>query len=298
MTTKNKLTYHSNYVYSIIQLQDRRLASAGHEGSIKVYNKDTFMVDLAINEHQGIIYDIIQLKNGNILSCSYDDKKINMYKLIETNNYELLSKFIVGNNCNPMKLLELDNGQIALVAETMISFYLNLNNELEEDFNIKPDTKYLKYFYDIIKAKPGELVFGGDCNPYRIQFFEINSRKKKKKIDLNRYINSFKPCNMLFKVNDRCLCVGGDNIITIIDIYNKSIIREIKLGDYTYSFCKLNDNILLSGCNSNIIQWKITQNNLQLISQKENVHQSSIIEIIKFGNSIVTCSWDKSIKIW
>ena len=86
------------------------------------------------------------------------------------------------------------------------------------------------------------------------------------------------------------------------DIFNvhsiESIIREIELGGYTYTFCKLNDNILLSGCDSKIIQWKITQNNLSLISQKENVHQSSVIEIIKFGNSIVTCSCDKSIKIW
>ena len=193
---------------------------------------------------------------------------------------------------------ELDNGQIALVADTMINFYLNLNNELEEDFNIKPDANHLENFYDIIKVKPGELVFGGNCSPYRIQFFEINSRKLKEKIDMNRYISCYKPCNKLYKVNDRCLCVGGDGIITIIDIYNKSIIREIKLGGYTYTFCKLNDNILLSGCDSKIIQWKITQNNLSLISQKENVHQGSVIEIIKFGNSIVTCSNDKSIKIW
>ena len=292
LTAKNKLTYHNNYVYSIIQLQDRRLASAGEDGSIKV------MVDLAINEHQGIIYNIIQLKNGNILSCGFDDKKINMYKLIDTNNYELLSKFIVANNCNPTKLLELDNGQIALVADTMINFYLNLNNELEEDFNIKPDANHLTKFYDIIKVKPGELVFGGDYYPCRIQFFEINSRKLKEKIVINSYIFSYRPFNTLYKVNDRCLCVGGSRNITIIDIYNKSIIREIEIGGYTYTFCKLIDNILLSGYNSNIIQWKITQNNLQLISQKENVHQSTIIEIIKFGNSIVTCSLDKSIKIW
>ena len=109
MAPKNKLTYHSGYVLSIIQLQDRRLASAGQDSSIKIYNKDTFLVDLAINEHEGEIYDIIQLKNGNILSCGLSDRKINMYKLIETKKYELLFK-IVANQCNPLKLLELDNG--------------------------------------------------------------------------------------------------------------------------------------------------------------------------------------------
>ena len=45
-----------------------------------------------------------------------------------------------------MKLLELDNGEIGLVVDTMKYFYLNLNNELEEDFNITPDKNHLNIF--------------------------------------------------------------------------------------------------------------------------------------------------------
>ena len=179
----------------------------------------------------------------------------------------------------------------------MIYFFLNLNDELEEDFNIKPDEKPFKYYYDIIKIKPGELVFFGyayHCNG--IQFFEINSRKLKEKIFIE-YMQERRPVNRLCMINDRCLCAGTNRNITVIDIYNKSIIRKIEFeGGCSYTLCKLNDNILLSDGGRGIIQWKITPNNLQLISK--NVHQSSVVEIIKFGNSIVTCSFDKSIKIW
>ena len=100
-------------------------------------------------------------------------------------------------------------------------------------------------------------------------------------------------------MNERHLCVGGTDKITIIDINKKNIIREIEnKGCYYYSLYKLNDNILLVGNNNNLEQWKISQNNLELISEKEKAHQSTIYEIIKFGGLIVTCSYDQSIKIW
>ena len=48
-------------------------------------------------------------------------------------------------------------------------------------------------------------------------------------------------------MNERHLCVGGTDKITIIDINKKNIIREIEnKGSYYYSLYKLNDNILLA----------------------------------------------------
>ncbi len=90
LTPKNKLM-NNGYVYAILQLQDGRLASAGNDGSINIYNNETFNVELIINEHKESIYDLIQLKNEILVSCSYYDKKMNMYQL-ENNNYKLLSQ--------------------------------------------------------------------------------------------------------------------------------------------------------------------------------------------------------------
>ena len=92
--------------------------------------------------------------------------------------------------------------------------------------------------------------------------------------------------------------VGGQDKITLIDIYTKNIITEIQENGAHRCLFKLNDNILLSGKDNDIIQWKIDEYNLSYINKKENAHQKSIREIIKLDNSIVTCSDDHSIKIW
>ena len=100
-------------------------------------------------------------------------------------------------------------------------------------------------------------------------------------------------------LNERCLCVGGADKITLIDIYNKNIIREVQENGAHICILKLNDNILLTGTNDgDITQWKINENNLTLICKKEKAHQDYVREIIRFNDLIISCSSDKCIKVW
>ena len=99
-------------------------------------------------------------------------------------------------------------------------------------------------------------------------------------------------------MNERCLCVGGENKITIIDVYNKNIISEVEENGIHRCLYKLNDNILLTAKDSDITQWRINGNNLTFVNKKEKAHQSYICEIIRFNNLIISCSDDNSIKIW
>ena len=295
-TPKYKLTNHgNNYIYTIIQLQDGRLASGGCDGSIIIYNQKTFEPEMTIKEHSKNIYDIIQLKNGNLVSCSYDDKKMNVYKINENNNYKLISQVDAGKDNCPYQIQELENGEIGLVAYNSIIFYLNINNKLDEDFNIKFNDNQIGHFLEMLPVKKGELVLCG--NKDKIQFFELNSRKLKEIININRDIR-WTPSKLLCMMNERCLCVGGANKITLIDIYNKNIIREIEESGNHRCLYKLNDNILLTGKDNDITQWKINDNNLTLVCKKEKAHQDSIREIIRFDNLIISCSDDKSIKVW
>ena len=79
--------------------------------------------ELTISEHSKEINDLIQLKNGNLVSCSCDDKTMNLYQLIENDKYKLLSQIKVKDNYSPMKIRELENGEIGLVANESILFY-------------------------------------------------------------------------------------------------------------------------------------------------------------------------------
>ena len=296
LTPKNKLTNHGKKsINTILQLKDGRLASGGNDGAINIYNKQTFKPDLTINEHSSSVYHLIQLKNGNLVSCSGSDHTINLYELIENNNYKLLYSINVGNDNNPRKIREIENGEIGLVAGNSIIFYLNINDELNEDFNIKQNKDQIGYYYNMIAVKPGELVI---CGENKIQFFDLNSRKLKEIINIGRDIR-WTPSNLLCMMNDRCLCVGGGEKITLIDVYNKSVIREVQEAGAHICLLKLNDNILLTGTNNyNITQWKINENNLTFISRKEKAHQGVIREIIRFNDLIISCSDDNSIKVW
>ena len=108
------------------------------------------------NEHSKKIYHLIHLKNGNLVSCSFDDRTMNLYQLLENNKYKLLSQVNVGQENNPQRIVDLENGEIGLVANNHIFFYLNINNKFDEDFKI--ETKDIGSYYNMIPIKPEELV--------------------------------------------------------------------------------------------------------------------------------------------
>ena len=57
--------------------------------------------------------------------------------------------------------------------------------------------------------------------------------------------------------------------------------------------------ILTGDYNKRIIQWKIENDNLKLISIKENAHDNMILTLSKLGNGLILSgSLDNSVKIW
>ena len=98
------------------------------------------------------------------------------------------------------------------------------------------------------------------------------------------------------------LFISGQNKISIININYYELIREIEVLNSAWIFgaCMLNKNILLTGDGKGIIrEWKIEEDNLILISKKENAHKECIFTLLNIGNGhIASGSFDKSIKIW
>ena len=62
----------------------------------------------------------------------------------------------------------------------------------------------------------------------------------------------------------------------------------------------LNKDMILTGDkNKRIIQWKIENDNLKIISKKEYAHDYMITTLSKLGNGLILSgSSDKSVKIW
>ena len=147
----------------------------------------------------------------------------------------------------------------------------------------------------MIPVKPGELVIAGNKN--KIQIFELNSKKLKVIIDINRNIYWY-PSTVLCMMNKKCLCVGGNDKITIIDVYNKNIFNDIEVKGDIRCLYKLNDNIFLARRDNDILQWKIDEYILINLNIKENTHDKNVQEIIGLNDSIICCADDFTIKIW
>jgi len=103
-------------------------------------------------------------------------------------------------------------------------------------------------------------------------------------------------------ISKELLLIPGNNKISIINIkkYNLIKIIDVPNSNEIVGTCMLNENILLTGDKNGIIrEWKIEENNLILISIKENAHNDLIYSLISIGDGeIASGSFDKSIKIW
>ena len=98
------------------------------------------------------------------------------------------------------------------------------------------------------------------------------------------------------------LLITGKNIISIINVNSYNLINIIETFDSgcIYSTCLLNKDIIITGDEKGrIIQWKIENDNLILISKKENAHGNWIYTLSKLDNGLILSgSCDKSVKIW
>ena len=98
------------------------------------------------------------------------------------------------------------------------------------------------------------------------------------------------------------LLIPGENKISIINVNKYNIIRIIDVpgSSWITRGCMLNKNMLLTGDFNKIIrQWRIEEDNLILISKKENTHKNSITYLLNIGDGhIASASNDNAIKIW
>jgi len=288
------LKYHTLYVCCSTVLKDGRFVTGSYDNSIIVYNNKTFKPDLIIKEHNGIINNVIQLSSGNLASCSQDntikiyDINENIYKVIQTLSY---------HKNQVTKIIELNNKQLVSCSwdKTIIFYNKDENNEYKKDFSISTNGSN----GPVIQTKINEISYSESSN-HAICFYDFikkNNNKKINNINLPNY-----SLDSLLMISKDLLLITGENKILIVNVNTYDLIKTIKVygSGWIYSTCMLNKDIILTADNNKrIIQWKIENDNLKLISKKENAHNESILTLSKLGNGlIVSGSKDGSVIIW
>ena len=151
----------------------------------------------------------------------------------------------------------------------------------------------------VIQTKDNEICYYEDKDN-TICFYDFIKKNNIKKIDKISVGNYNADC--LLMISKDLLLITGYNIISIVNVNSHNLIKTISVSnsDLIYAACMLNkDMILTADKNKRIIQWKIENNNLKLISIKENAHDNAINSLSKIGNDLIlSCSDDMYAKIW
>ena len=303
--SKNYLTTHIHTleVFNLLILQDGRLSSSSDDGKLIIYNKNNASVDLIIAEHGNDTLSYhIQLKNGNLGTCSYDHT-IKIIKLQGKTQYKLLQT-ITDHTDKVLKILEYKENNIISCSydKTMKVFILEndiykctksieINNTPEDDSNLL----FIKKYSEILTSS---------YNDKYIKFWNI---EEKKDIQLMAQINDISCSvwpNSMTIMGDK-LFIGTENDgLFIISIKKHCIISNIEkdISNICTVISLINGNIMIGGRNTegqSIIEYKFEDGILLKINSKYTEHSENITDIITLNNgNVITCSMDERIKFF
>ena len=165
------------------------------------------------------------------------------------------------------------------------------NNEYKKDYSISTND----WNGPIIQTKDNEICY----YEYKdtICFYDFIKRNNIKKLNSISVPNS----DSLLMISKDLLLITGENKISIINVNSYNLIKTINVDNsgWISAVCMLNKDMILTGDYKRIIQWKIENDNLKLISIKENAHDDRIFTLSKLDNGLILSgSADCSIKIW
>ena len=305
---------HSLRINSLCFLKDGRIVSSSFDRYILIYNKNTFKIDIRIREKINIIYMNIN-KDGILITC-LDGISLHLYE-IKGKRYSIIQTIkpynfffnIIGkisDICSINKYVELKKGDIAiLLSGHSLCFYRKKENSKQYSYLSKFNEKFNEDISDLCELDDKQYCLFFKLEKL-IKFLDWNKKKITHTIKIknnNDPFSTISPKNQLLLINERDLFVVGEKHISIIDIKNKEIIKNIflHLSGYLSYMYKLSENIILAGFWNKYIgqlEYDDIKKELKFISNIGQEYSSSSRDLynvtsIIFNNSLIVSSYDE-----
>ena len=276
------ITGHTHYVNSLLHLKDGRVASCSWDNTIRIYDpSNDYHCDQVIKRHSEGILSICQLDDGTIVSCSFD-------RTIMIGDYTIKNAHDDWIN----KVITLPNNRIASCSwDKTIKIWKS--NPPYSDTPIKVLREHSKGATSLLYIKERDVMISGSKT---LHLWNMSTYQCDKVIEgVQCYFT-----NSLYQIDKDRVIVGGANSFSIVNI-DKCIIEK-RIDDESFKgvncFLKLRDNkTILCGCEHGIFcfydmkteQYKITNDN----------HHRAITDLLLIDdNTFLSCSRDKTIKVW
>jgi len=264
----------------------------------------------SIKIHDSDITYLIQLKNGDLLTCCIDgtmkiirlgkNEGYSVLQTIDTTKIEKENKNSIFSNNQLYVLLQIkSNENIVTVHGSNLLFFKQTkdNKDLYEFDYLLPTNDKKENDYDIIcnNCSISSLIevnndnFIG-LNHNSILFFEKEKDKYILKSDIKNICGSGGPNNVIY-LDNKILIGGGDNLY-VVDIVEKKILNEIKINCCGINCIDTNlkNDLLYIGYESKEHEFDMSENSLLIDKEKglkieekrviKKAHSNSISNIV------------------
>ena len=303
---KNKIKYKKKNFYlknilsiemksninCVIELQNKEFAISSSNGEIYIFSNKTFQINLSINAHKNSVWEIIQLKNELIASCS-DDKSIKFWNVFSHKKnkleFELINsdeegiqsikqineKLLISSSYNKLKIWDLNVKEVVKIfsgheKDVMSICLLNDNKIISGSYD-----KTIK-IWDINNVECEKTLQGHKSYVWKII-----------KIKMKKFIN----CNLIASCST-------DKTIKVWDVDSEEIL--INLEGHIFTVINIvqieNEKIISCSYDNSIKIWNLNTENceMSLIG-----HSSAVWSVCQLNDGkLVSVGWDKKVQIW
>ena len=255
----------------------------------------------SIKIHENDITYLIQIKNGDLLTCSIDgtmkiirlgkNEGYSVIQTIDTSKVKNENKNSIFSNNQLYVLLQIKSNENIITAHgSNLLFYKQTkdNKDLYEFKEIVSYNKKIENDYDIIfnNNNISSLIeINNDnfvaLNNNTILFFEKENKDSDKyifKSEIKNICGSGGPNNIVYF--DNKIMIAGGSTVYIVDIIEKKILNEIKIKCCGINCININknNNLLLIGYETNEHEFNITENHIINEENKINIKEDRIIK--------------------
>ena len=277
---------HEDRIVCLIRLSSGYIATGSYDFSVKIWDitKDPKEALIATKFSVGIIFCLLELKPNELLAGNAENC-IDVFDLTKNDIIEPEYR-LFGHSLWITALVKCDEGHFASSSNDAKIFIWDSHkkNKVEELLG------HTDCILTMILLEDGNLCSGSADNTIRIWDW-----KKGKCLCYFKAHNNW--VKAICQFNNQILLSGSDD--KKIKIWNINLEFLGKLEGHKHSvrtFCKIDDNYFASGSFDHTIKiWDF--NEKKCINTLEG-HSSNVICIIKYDDKLISCSNDKTIRIW
>ena len=276
----------------IIELQNKEFAISTSNGEIYIFSNNTFQINLTINAHKNSIWEIIQLKNEFIVSCS-DDKTIKFWNIYSQKKNKFEFELINSEEEGIQTIKQINENLLISSSYNKLKIWdLNLKNV------IKIFSGHQKDIMSICLLNNNKIISGSYDKTIKI--WDINNNEcEKNLIGHKSYV--WKIIKIKMKKFNDCDLIAScstDKTIKIWDINSEKIIINLEGHIFTViNIVQLKNEKLISCSYDNSIKiWNLNNENCELTLLG---HTSAVWSICQLSDGkLISVGWDKKIQIW